>query len=85
MSAGVCAGGMPPEVIGEMPGIRRRVAYLRFSKGWANRMIAEHLGTGPGTAAKHVLDSRADSKKALPEWIIADAPGWDAAGGEEAP
>ena len=48
-------------------------------------MIAEHLGTGPGTAAKYVFDARSDSKKALPEWIIADDPGWDAAGGEEAP
>ena len=47
-------------------------------------MIAKHLGTGPGTVAKHLFDARADSKKALPEWIIADDPGWDAAG-EEAP
>jgi hypothetical protein len=48
-------------------------------------MIAEHLGTGPGTVAKHVFDACADSKKARPEWAIADDPGWDAAGGEEAP
>src|SRR2546429_3388609 len=33
-------------MIGEMPGIRRRVAYLRFREGWANRLIAGHLGPG---------------------------------------
>jgi DNA-directed RNA polymerase specialized sigma24 family protein len=76
---------MPPEVIGEMPGMQRRVVYLRFSEGWANQMIAEHLGIGPGTVAKYVFDACADSKKTLPEWAIADDPGCDAAGGEEAP
>jgi hypothetical protein len=29
-------------------------------------MIAGHLGTRPGMAAKHVSDARADVKKALP-------------------
>ena len=48
-------------------------------------MIAEHLGTGPGTVAKHVFDACADSKKALPERTFAGEPGWDAAGGQEAP
>ncbi len=38
--------------IGEMPGIRRRVAYLRFREGWANRLIAGHLGTRPGHGGK---------------------------------
>ena len=33
-------------VIGEMPGIRRRVAYLRFHEGWTNRMIASIWGLG---------------------------------------
>ena len=47
--------------------------------------IAEHLGTRPGTAAQHVSDSCADVKKALPELAIAEDPGGDAAGGEEAP
>jgi DNA-directed RNA polymerase specialized sigma24 family protein len=61
--------------IGEMPGIRRRVAYLRFHEGWANRLIAGHLGTRPGTAAKHVSDACADLKKALPELAMADDPG----------
>ena len=48
-------------------------------------MIAGHLGTRPGPVAKHVSDVCADLKKALPELAIADAPGGDAAGGEEAP
>ena len=48
-------------------------------------MIAEHLGNRPGTAAKHVSDSCADLKKALPELAIANDPGVEAAGGEEAP
>ena len=48
-------------------------------------MIAEHPGTRPGTAGKHVSDSRADLQEALPELAIADDPGGDAAGGEEAP
>ena len=48
-------------------------------------MIAEHRGTRPGTAAKHVSDACADLKKALPELAIADDPGGEAAGGEEAP
>ena len=39
-------------VIGEMPGIRRRVAYLRLHEGWANRMIARQPGARPGTARK---------------------------------
>jgi len=47
-------------------------------------MIAEHLGTRPGTVAKHVSDAGANLKKALPELAIADDPGGDAAGGEEA-
>ena len=68
-----------------MPGIRRRVAYLRFREGWTNRMIAEHLATVPGTVAQHVSDACADLKKALPELTIADDPGGDAASGEEAP
>jgi DNA-directed RNA polymerase specialized sigma24 family protein len=68
-----------------MPRIRRRVAYLRFHEGWTNRMIAEHLGTRPGTVAKHVSNACADLKKALPELGIADDLGGDAAGGEEAP
>ena len=71
-------------VIGEMPGIRRRVAYLRFREGWTNQMIAGHLGTRPGTAAKHVSDACADLKQALPELAMADDPGGAAAGGEEA-
>jgi hypothetical protein len=50
-----------------------------------NRMIAKHLGTRPGTAAEHASDSCADLKKALPELAIADDPGGEAAGGEEAP
>jgi hypothetical protein len=44
-------------------------------------MIAGHLGTRPGTVAKHVSDACADLKKALPELAIADDPGRDAAGG----
>jgi hypothetical protein len=48
-------------------------------------MIAEHLGTGPGHGGKARIRTCADSKKALPEWTIADDPGWNAAGGEEAP
>ena len=48
-------------------------------------MIAEYLRTRPGTAAKHVSDACADLKKALPDLAIADDPGGDAAGGEEAP
>ena len=48
-------------------------------------MIAGHLGTRQATAAKHVSDACADLKKALPELAIADDPGGDAAGGEEAP
>jgi hypothetical protein len=48
-------------------------------------MIAGHLGTRPGTVAKHVSDTCAGLKKALPELAIADDPGGDAAGGEEAP
>jgi hypothetical protein len=42
-------------------------------------------GAGLGTVAKHVSDACADLKKALPELAIADDPGGDAAGGEEAP
>jgi hypothetical protein len=34
--------------------------------------------------AKHVSDACADLKKVLPELAIADDPGRDAAGGEEA-
>jgi hypothetical protein len=48
-------------------------------------MIAGHLGTRPGTAAKHVSDACAELKKALPELAMADDPGGGAAGGEEAP
>ena len=48
-------------------------------------MIAGHLGNRPGTVAQHVSDACADAKKALPELAIADDPGGDAAGGEEAP
>ena len=48
-------------------------------------MIAEHLGTRPGTVAQHVSDACADLRKALPELAIADDPGGNAAGGEEAP
>jgi hypothetical protein len=48
-------------------------------------MIAEHLGTRPGTVAQHVSDACADLKKAPPELAIADDLGGDAAGGEEAP
>ncbi len=48
-------------------------------------MIAEHLGTRPGTVAKHVSDACADLKKALPELAMADDPGGGAAGWEEAP
>jgi hypothetical protein len=47
-------------------------------------MIADHLGARPGTAAKHVSDACADPTKALPGLAIADDPGGDAAGGEEA-
>jgi len=47
-------------------------------------MIAGHLGTRPGTMAKHVSDACAELKKALPESAIANDPGGDA-GGEEAP
>jgi hypothetical protein len=47
-------------------------------------MIAEHLGTRPGMVGRHVSDACADLKKALPELAIADDPGGDAAGGEEA-
>ena len=32
--------------IGEMPGMRRRVACLRFHEGCTDRMIAEYLGLG---------------------------------------
>ncbi len=46
-------------------------------------MIVGHLGTRQG--GKHVSDACADLKKALPELAIADDPGGDAAGGEEAP
>ena len=48
-------------------------------------MIAGHLGTRPGTVAKHVSDACADLEKALPELAVADDPGGGAAGGEEAP
>ena len=48
-------------------------------------MIAGHLGTRPGTEAKHVPDACADLKKALPELAMADDPGEGATGGEEAP
>jgi hypothetical protein len=65
--------------------MRRRVACLRFHKGWTNRPIAGHLGNRPVTAAKHVSDACADVTKALPELATADDPGGDAAGGEEAP
>ena len=47
-------------------------------------MIAGHLGTRPGTAAKHVSDACADLKKALPDLAIVDDPDRDPAGGEEA-
>jgi len=50
-------GGTLPGGDRRMPGIRRRVAYLRFREGWTNRMIAEHLGPGPGTVTKHVSDA----------------------------
>ena len=50
----------------------------------ANRMIAGHLGTRPGMVATHVSDAGADVKKAMTEPAIADDPGGDAAGGEEA-
>lgn len=36
---------LSPMAIGEMPGIRRRVAYLRFHKRWANPAS----GIRPGT------------------------------------
>jgi hypothetical protein len=49
-----------------------------------NRMITGHLGTRPGTVAKHVSDACADLKKALPELAAADDPGGGAAGGKEA-
>jgi hypothetical protein len=42
-------------------------------------------GDQAGHGGKHVFDACADSKKALPEWTIADDPGWDAAGMLEAP
>jgi len=42
-------------------------------------------GTRPGTVAKHVSDACADLSKTLPELAIADDPGGDATGGEEAP
>ncbi len=48
-------------------------------------MIAGHLGTRPGTVAKHVSDVCADLKRALPELAMADDPGGGAAGWEEAP
>ncbi len=48
-------------------------------------MIAGHLGTRPGTVAKHVSDACADLKRALPELAMADDPGGGAAGWEEAP
>jgi DNA-directed RNA polymerase specialized sigma24 family protein len=48
-------------------------------------MIAGHLGTRPGTVATHVSDACAELKKALPESAIANDPGGDAAGGQEAP
>jgi hypothetical protein len=48
-------------------------------------MIAGHPGTRQGTVAEHISDACAHLKKALPELAIADDPGGDAAGGEEAP
>jgi hypothetical protein len=48
-------------------------------------MIAGHVGTRPGTVAKHVSDACADLKKALPELAMADDPVGAAAGGQEAP
>ena len=47
-------------------------------------MIAGHLGTRPGTVAKHVSDACADLKKALLELAIADDPGRRCWRGEEA-
>src|SRR5262249_51522685 len=84
-------GGTLPGVIGEILGMRRRVACLRSHEGRANPTIAEHLGPSqpriarPGTVAKHVSNACADVKKALPELAIADDPDGDLAGGEEAP
>jgi hypothetical protein len=42
-------------------------------------------GDEAGRGGKALSDSCADLKKALPELAIADDPGGDAAGGEEAP
>jgi hypothetical protein len=42
-------------------------------------------GDKAGHGGKHVSDACADLKKALPGLAIADDPGGDAAGGEEAP
>ena len=74
------------EVIGEMPEMRSKVAYLKFHEGWTNREIAEYLEISPGTVGKHVSDARADLKRALPEMTFTDDQAWGAdADGEEAP
>jgi RNA polymerase sigma factor (sigma-70 family) len=68
------------KVINEMPGMRSKVAYLKFHEGWPNREIAAELDISPGTVGKHVSDARVDLKKALPEMTFTDDPD-----GEEAP
>jgi RNA polymerase sigma factor (sigma-70 family) len=73
------------QAIGEMPDIRRKVAYLKFHEEWKNWMIADHLGISRGTVGKHVSDARADLKKALPEMSFTGHPDEEAdADGEEA-
>ena len=48
-------------------------------------MIAGHLGTGPGTVAKHVSDACADLNKALPSWPSPMTRAGTPLAGEEAP
>ena len=41
-------------VIREMPPVRHRVAYLRWSEGWSVKEIAENLRIQPGTVRVHL-------------------------------
>jgi RNA polymerase sigma-70 factor (ECF subfamily) len=72
------------KVIGDMPEVRRKVAYLRFHEEWGSREIAGHLGIAVSTVRVHVHAARAALEAAVGPELPQGRPGRQAGIGEGA-